>query len=402
MNAPTSTTGTVPGDPNLSAVIERLPAFREAAEQLREVVLANLVLIGELPAPTGGEEQRVGLLLQRLSESGLQQCSSDELGNGFGVIPGAAGRRNLLVVTNADSLVERAADQHVEIETDRVIGPFVGDNSLALAALASLPLLLERAGLRLRSNLVVMAAARTHKRANLEGLRHFLEHSAMPLAAGLWLESVQLGRLNYSCLGMMRGEIVCRLSENYDWAQFGSTGTITPMNDIISRINKIPVPRRPMTSVIFGSIHGGFTYNNIARETILGFEVRSESAEILVQMREQLEDIVEEAAAQLGVVATLDIIARREPGGLDIGHPLVRNGRAILTALGIVPQLYATTSALSAFIERKVPAVTLAISTGERLSALDEIDEAVSLPGVWTGLAQLMGMLAAMDEEPAP
>ena len=67
----------------------------------------------------------------------------------------------------------------------------------------------------------------------------------------------------------------------------------------------------------------------MARETTLGFEVRSESAEILRQVREQIEDIGEEVAAQSGKKVLLDLYAQRDPGAIDIAHPLVRQARAI-------------------------------------------------------------------------
>ena len=133
-------------------------------------------------------------------------------------------------------------------------------------------------------------------------------------ARALCLEGVQLGRLNYSCLGMLRGEVTVRLPDNYDWAQFGATGSIIPMNDVINRINKIALPRRPLTSIVLGSLEGGLTYSNIARETTLRFEVRSESAEILDQTGRQIGDIAQEVAAQSGVGVDIDLFARRQPG----------------------------------------------------------------------------------------
>ena len=74
--------------------------------------------------------------------------------------------------------------------------------------MVSLPTLFEKLQIRLKSNLVFMAAVKSLGRGNLEGLKYFLANSSLPIHAGLCLEGVQLGRLNYSCLGMFRGEIV--------------------------------------------------------------------------------------------------------------------------------------------------------------------------------------------------
>lgn len=378
-------------------IVEMLPRMRETAERMRDIVLANVVMTGEIPSPPGGEARRVEFFVDRLAEYGLQNCSTDEKSNGFGLIPGETGARTLLVVANADTLVAETADQTVEIGTDSIVGPFVVDNSLALGALLSVPVLIEQLGLRPKTNILLMAASRCLGRGNLEGLKFFLENTPSAIHMGLCIEGVQLGRLNYASLGMLRGDIAVTLPPNYDWAKFGAMGSIIPMNDVINRINKIALPTRPLTNLVLGSIEGGISHYNIARETVLHFEVRSESADILKQIQEQLENIVEDVASNSGVRVTLDLFARREPGGLDIGHPLVRNARAIVTALGLQPMLYPTTSAMNALIDRKIPALTLGFTTGERRSELDEFDEAVAIPPMAAGLAQITAVLLAMD-----
>lgn len=374
-----------------------LNSLRTAAAGLKDVLLGHLVMIGEIPAPTGAETPRIEALLQRWSECGLDECAADPFGNAMGILRGTEGGRTLVLSAHADTFVADLADQTVEITRDQIIGPFVGDNSPALAALSVLPGLLERAGQRLRSDLVLLAPVRMMGRGNLEGLRAFLENHPHPIHAGLCVESVQLGRLNYSCLGLRRGEITCRLPDAYNWVQFGATGAIIPMMEVVSRINQIPLPRQPRTSIVFGAVEGGLTYSNIAREVVLKFEVRSESADILDQVIKQMENAAADVAAHGGVTVELDVFLRRAPGGLPIEHPLVEAGRTVLQTLGVPPMLYPTTSALSAFIERRIPALTIGITTGERRSSLDEIDEVVAIEPLFTGLAQLAGLLGAMD-----
>lgn len=378
-------------------IADRLPLFRETAERSAEIVLANLVALGEVPSPTFGEGARAEIFVERLSEFGLQNCSTDEMSNAYGLLPGSSGSRNILLVANLDSFTEPEHPPTIEIRTDRIRGPFVGDNSLSLAAIASLPYLLDKLKLRLKSNLVLMGSARALGRGNLAGVKFFLDNGSFPIQAGLCLESVQLGRLNFSCLGMLRGEIACRLPDDYNWAQFGSSGTILPISDIISRIGAIPLPRRPATRIILGSLRGGISHQNIARQTTLGFEARSESLEVLNQIGEEIGDIVEEVSVKAGVRVALDVFARRAPGSLKISDPLVRQAKAVLSALRVEPMLYPTTGALAAFLEKNIPAVTLAISTGERKFDLAEIEELIDLKLIFTGLAQVIGMVLAVD-----
>ncbi len=386
----------------LQAILDALPGWRETADRMRDLLLADLVMIGEIPAPTFGEEARVAFIANRFVEAGLARVSVDDKGNAAGILAGTDGRSSLLVTAHADTVVADREQQTVEIRGDRALGPFVGDNSIALAALTILPILLESLGLRLKADLVLLASTRCLGRGNLEGLRYFLAESGIKPRAGFCLESVQLGRLNYSCMGLLRGVIQCVLPPDYNWEQYGSTGTIIPVSDVIQRISRIPLPRRPLSRVIFGSIHGGIVSNNIARETNLAFEARSESQEILADLERQIRDIAAEVASQSGVRIALEVLAHRAPGGLDIGHPLVHMGRSILTALGTPPMLYPTTSQLAALHDAGIPGLTVAVTTGERRNELDEIEESVALPPIATGLTQLAGLLAAADALEAP
>ena len=79
----------------------------------------------------------------------------------------------------------------------------------------------------------------------------------MPIHTGICVEGVQLGRLSYSSIGMLRGEITCSIPEQYDWTRFGASSAIATLNEIITRIQEIPIPRRPKSHIFLDSVHGG-------------------------------------------------------------------------------------------------------------------------------------------------
>ena len=59
-----------------------------------------------------------------------------------------------------------------------------------------------------------------------------------------------------------------------------------------------------------------------------------------------------------------------------------------------MPRLSPSTSELSAFIDHRVPAVTVGLTSGE---ALGQPNETVRIAPIYTGLAQLLGIMLAMD-----
>ncbi len=125
------------------------------------------------------------------------------------------------------------------------------------------------------------------------------------------------------------------------------------------------------------------------------FEIRSESAEIVNAIHEEINDRITEIALETSAEVTLDIIARREPGGIDFRHPLVRRSRDILKALQIEPRVAPSTSELAELIRHEIPAITLGLTTGTNLN---QVNEEVLINPIFDGVAQLLGLLIAMDE----
>ncbi len=380
---------------DIGRIIESLPELESKAASLREILLANLVMVGEIPAPTFHEQKRISFLMQRFSECGLHNVSSDEIGNGFGIIQGTEGEHNILVVAHADTVFSEKDDHTVNVAPNRVVGPGVADNSLGVAVLASLPTLLEKMGIHFRSSIILMGGCRSLGRGNLEGLRFFLENNTLPICASVCVEGVQLGRLNFASVGMLRGDISCNVPEEFDWTKFGATSAILVLNEVISKIEGIPLPKKPRTTIVIGSIEGGTTYDTIATHAEIKLEIRSASAGKVKQVGQQIEDIVAEISTRTGAEVTFDPFASRKQGGLKFSHLLARHARSIIKAIGVQPRVYPGVSELAALIDKKIPAITIGITTGEQLN---ELNESIKIKPIFKGLAQFLGILKAIDE----
>jgi len=379
---------------SLEAIMAMLPFIEDASQAVREILLANLVMIGEIPAPTFSEQQRVEFIQNRFVESDLQNVSTDEIGNVLGILPGSTGEQNILVVAHVDTVHPASVDHTITLHPETATGPGVGDNALGAAVVVTLPILLELLDIELRSNLVLMGASRSLGRGNLEGMRFFLSHSEIDVSAGLGIEGFPLGRLSYDSIGMFRGEIRCTVPDEYDWTRFGTAGAIVTLNEVINRILEIPLPRRPRSTIVLGSVAGGQAFNTIATSASLRFEIRTESERIGDEIYHRIEDIVSEISSQMRAEVTLDIFARRRPGGISFQHPLAAATRRIMRALDIQPRKSPSTSELSAFIDRHIPAITIGMTQGEHQN---EPNEQIMIEPMFTGLAQLIGILLAAD-----
>jgi tripeptide aminopeptidase len=171
-------------------------------------------------------------------------------------------------------------------------------------------------------------------------------------------------------------------------------GAIVTLNEVINQILEIPLPRRPRTTIVLGAIHGGTSFNTIATNATLRFEIRSEAEGMAQNIGIEIEDIVASVASRTGAEISVEKIAGRRPGGIPFNHPLARNARAILDELNIKPRISPSTSELSAFIDKNIPALTVGITNGEHLN---EENESIKIEPISIGIAQLLGLLLVID-----
>lgn len=379
---------------NFGDILDALPFYCERIREMKEILLANLVMLGEIPAPTFDETDRIEFLINRFKEAALSDHSVDEVGNGIGRISGNSdSKRTILMVAHADTVFSSDTNHTIEVDTKTATGPGVADNSLGMATLASIPFLLDKLDISLEHDIVLVGATRSLGRGDLEGLRHFLTNFNEPTIGGLGLEGVELGRLSHTSIGMRRGVITCRIPHEYDWSRFGESSAILTINEIINKINEIRLPQRPRTSIVLGSIEGGSSFTT-ARNAKLQFEVRSESSEMVENIEEKIQQIVTSVASRSGDSIELDIFAHREPGGLPYSHPFVQNTQKIMEKLDIEVRPGPSTSELSIFIDRDIPAITLGLTHGDKVR---EHGEMIEIEPMYRGIAQVLGTLQAID-----
>ncbi|NDV62998.1 peptidase dimerization domain-containing protein [Puniceicoccales bacterium CK1056] len=378
------------------ALLAKLPEYREKLLSLRERILADVVMVGEIPSPTFEEEKVVQFICNRFTEEGLDQISIDEVTNATGLLPGTEGKHNILVAAHTDRIWQNGIDHTVTVTSESLIGPGIADNALGVTALTTLPTLLKVLGVELKSNLILLGASRSMGRGDLEGLRFFTENAKLPFGAAVCVEGIQLGRLSYSSLGMNRCEIQVITPEKHDWESWSLTGAITALTQIVQRILAIETPQVPKTSIILGSINSGTSFNLPPTQATLRFEVRSEEPGMVTRIREQIEEILEQNIAENGIHATMEILARRRPGSIGFSHPYVRSAREILKALDIKPQVAPSTSELSVLLDKDIPSLTLGLTEGDNKHKLDE---AIRIKPMFSGLAQLIATLQCIDNQ---
>ena len=371
-----------------------LPGHRNALQSVREILLANALMIGEIPSPTDAEEERITFLSNRFTEDGLDNISIDQAGNGMAILPGTIGKNNILVCAHADTVFSEKVDHAMSVGPNSIKGPGIGDNSLGLAAVVTLPEILKRLGITFEDNLILMGCSRSLGRGNLGGMRFFLEHNKRPIRAGVCIEGIELGRLSYASIGMLRGEINLQVPTKYDWTKFGASGAVAILTKVVQRIMEIPIPMEPKTKILFGSMSSGTSFGTQPTSANLRFEIRSEQTGMVSKLRDQIEDIIDEIANGSDTRIELSVIAQRKPGGLPYAHPMVKSMRAILDTLKVNPRVEPSVGELSELINKGIPSVTLGLTKGTHKN---ELNESIEITPTFDGLAQLVALLQSID-----
>ncbi len=349
----------------LEAVLSRVRGLVMELEPYREMLLANTVMISEIPAPTFDERDRIAFLEQRFTESGLHSTSIDECGNGVGILPGTEGKQTIILTAHADTPFSVGQNHSCSLETDRIHGAGVGDNSLGLAVLATL------------------------EQGNMQGLRFFLANCNRLPMAGLSIEGVTLGRLHYRSMSSLGAMISCNVRRKVSQAS-----AIEVLNRIINRLVRIDMPKESHTGLVFGEIAGGASYKIPARNAQLTFQLRSDNDGTIADIRRQIHTILDDESREKGVSCHLERIARTSAGGLASDHPLVTMSRRIMAGLGVQSRESIYSAIMSAHVEHNIPAICLGITEGENINYPDEY---VEIEPILTGVAQLIGVLLVID-----
>lgn len=369
-------------------------------EKYKEILISNLIMIAEIPPTlTFPHQTRADLIEARLSEYKLLDISKDEAGNIIAIIPAThkseTPQRTIALVSHLDTIHNDTLDHTIQVTQNTIEGPGLVDNSLGVATLMTLPYIFNDLSMELTSDILLCFSASSLGYNDLKGTRFFLEHINTPIDYGICVEGYPFGRISYESLGILRQEIITSIPDEFDWSRFGQANPIIHINTLINSILEIPVPNRPKTSIIFNKIKSGHSTSITSSKTALSFEIRSESNTWVHKIAQEVETLLRMMSVKYGVPFDARIIAKRNRGGLPHNHPLVTTLSGILDNLGVSYRTTPSTSDLSAFIDKEIPAITLGITTCEHYNQEKEI---MHLEPCTKGMAQLIALIQAIDK----
>jgi|SaaInlStandDraft_1057018.scaffolds.fasta_scaffold07968_2 tripeptide aminopeptidase len=379
-------------------ISEHSQIWQEGIQGVREMILANLVMVSQIPAPSFSEEQRAAFIHDRFIESGISDPYIDDIGNVIGHIKGKSSNRKILLSAHMDTLFDGSTDHNVTIATDRATGTAIADNGMGVTTLLSLPDILSRLDLEFDADLYFIATAASKEKGDLAGMRHYMDRYHEEIDFNVNLEGISLGQVDHFALSRVRCDIECAMDtkEHSSWRSVEQNSAIMMLNDVMEKLFSIPIPRKPKTILNIGRIQGGNSYSRICENAKLSLEVRSEDDLITQRLIEDIKDNCRDISANYGLDINLNFFSRHHAAGIRYSHPMVKAISTILKELGIQLKVSPSNSEIAVPLKYGIPSVTLGITTG----AEDRPDKTsyINLEPISKGILQILLLLDAIDK----
>jgi acetylornithine deacetylase/succinyl-diaminopimelate desuccinylase-like protein len=339
-----------------------------------ERTLERAIAVQQIAAPTFEERRRAEYVAQEFKKLGLSDVEMDGIGNVFARRRGANRSRPILVTAHTDTVFPAQTDLTVTRTHERICGPGIGDNSLAVAALFELVQILDEAKIETDGDLWLAANVCEEGLGDLRGMRKVVERFGDSVKATIIIEGMSFGRVIHGAIGVHRFRITAQADGGHSWSKFGNPSAIHGLIKLANHIVEMDVPKRPKTTYNIGVIRGGTSVNTIANEASLELDMRSESVEALNKLVERVESLIKIHNSS-EVRLTYETISQRPAGMIPLEHPLIQLAADSLRAVGSEPQSEVGSTDANIPLSKGLPAVVVGICEGHNAHHPDEYIE---------------------------
>ncbi len=366
-------------------------AVRPSAEALVPTVVDRTRELAAIPAPTFAERRRAERVAAWWKADGWSQVSIDGAGNVWARV-GRGDGAAVVICAHLDTVFGEDVDLTVTVEGDRMSGPGVGDNSVAVAALSAVGRLIDHRPAH--RPVWLLATVAEEGLGNLAGVRWALEHRPGPLAALIAVEGNYLGRVATTGVGSVRWRVALHGPGGHAWERAEAPNVVHEAARLVAGLAGLAVvPGR--RSVNVGTLSGGETINARARHAAFQVDLRASSAKGLAALEREAQTVLDQPLPE-GVELTVETLGRRPAGGVGAVHPLVRAATAALERAEIEPVVVAASTDANAAFAAGIPAISVGVTVG---AGEHTEQEWIDLPPIATGLRALADTVAIFERE---
>ena len=321
------------------------PAVQRALAALQRDqawTLAQQIAICEIPAPPFKEAARADDFKRRLVALGYLDTRIDAVGNVITQV-GSGNGPTVMVAAHLDTVFPEGTDVKTTRTGDRIAGPGIGDDCRGLAVLLTLAKAFKETGLTPNGRVYLVGNVGEEGPGNLRGMRHlFNEELKGTINFFISIDGGGGAGIVSRAVGSHRYTISFEGPGGHSYGAFGMTNPMHAMGRTIARIADLQVPAGARTTFNVGVVRGGTSVNTITPLAQMEVDMRSESAENLLEMDRRIRAAVDTAVreelarwptSKAPVTVKYDTIGIRPTGGQRDDAYIVRTAMAAATLL---------------------------------------------------------------------
>ena len=390
--------------------------FKSAAAFIKtdqERFVRELVTLTEIPAPPFKERARGDAFLQMLKSEGLQDVEMHAEGNvmglrrGTGSAPAGGARPMLVVSAHLDTVFPEGTDVKVKREGTVLRAPGVGDDTRGLALLLALVRALDHMRAQTGSDLLFVGNVGEEGEGDLRGIKFLLQKGKYKdrIKQMLVIDGNESNGITRGGVGSKRYRVTFKGPGGHSYGAFGLVNPAYAMGSAITKFSHVEVPQTPKTTYSVGVVRGGTSVNSIPFEVSMDVDIRSESCAELKKVDGEFLKIVQDAVAEENrtrstkegsITADPKVIGERPCGETAMTAPIVRTAAAAISAFGLTPAYFISSTDANIPMSLGIPAITIGRGgPGGRTHSLDEwtdIDSAANIVNVQRALALVLAV----------
>lgn len=278
------------------------PKFKVASAAIAanyDTIVKDLITLTETPAPPYGEEVRGKLYAQMLTQAGLTDVQTDEIGNVFGYRKGTGDGPLVVIAAHLDTVFPKGTDTTVKRDGNKLSAPGIGDDTANLAALLGIIRAMNAAHYQTKSDIIFIGDVGEEGLGDVRGIRYLFQRSPLKDKIKYFI-SFDGGEPSYIVdggIGVKRYKVTFNGPGGHSYLSFGLVSPAFAMGEAIAQFGKLQVPKAPKTTYNVGVVEGGTSVNTIPSSVAMTIDMRSEDQAALDAEEKALLDILPKAVA---------------------------------------------------------------------------------------------------------
>lgn len=353
-------------------------------------LITRAIEIQSIPASTFNESKRALFLKNAFEDANLKNIELDAVGNLYGLIPGSS-NRPIIVSAHLDTVFPEDTLLDSRRDGNRIFGPGIGDNSIALATLVELAL--DLSSEKLERDIWLIANVCEEGLGNIRGMQEVVNRFQDQPRAYIVLEGMALGNIYHKGLRVKRYRITVETAGGHSWAHAGRPSAIHTLFKLGSEIIDTSLPGDRRTTLNVGIISGGTSINTIANQASLELDLRSEGDAQLDTLVRAIKDLCHDYN-QDEITVKITMIGERPGGSLPVEDPLIEAACKALKSAGVLEcRLDVGSTDANAPLSRGYPAICIGLTRGGDAHTPHEYIEISSIEKGYTALKNLILLL---------